>query len=216
MEVALPSSSQSLLPHYISLILGWRTAAVPEEITTLPQGMAARFGLAALTHPCLVVERPRSRTTPSKIGVPSAVWMAPLHHGVATSFKSIVDGAIGSWRGDTSFIGNIADRVYGGAVHVFNGASVSWSGQTNFTRNSAPVGGGALYSDNSVVTWTGHTRFVNHSASFCGGTILARFSNVSWSGVTSFESSTLRARLESGGTVQVEHSALFVAGRDVI
>ena len=60
------------------------------------------------------------------------------------------------------------------------------------------------------------TLFVNHSASSYGGTILARFSNVSWSGVTSFESSTLRARLESGGTVQVEHSALFVAGRDVI
>ena len=60
--------------------------------------------------------------------------MAPLDHGAATSFKnntaenggavSIVDGAIGSWRGDTSFIGNIADRVYGGAIHVFNGACV--------------------------------------------------------------------------------------------
>ena len=93
--------------------------------------------------------------------------MAPLDHGAATSFKnnaaenggavSIVNGAIRSWRGDTSYIGNIADRVYGGAIHVFNGACVSWSGQSNFTRNSAPVGRGALYSDNGVVTWTGHT-----------------------------------------------------------
>ena len=49
---------------------------------------------------------------------------------------------------------------------------------------------------------------VNHSASFYGGTILTRFSNVFWSGLTSFESITLRARLESGGTVQVEDSAL--------
>ena len=152
-----------------------------------------------------------------------AVWAGGVDSAVfcngTTSFNnneantggavSIVDGALMSWSGDTSFTGNHAHPINAGAVNVAGSATISASGRTNFTGNVASIKSGAMYSDGGVIALDGETNFVDNRAQTRGGAILATAgSDVFLSGVTSFKNSTLLDARETGGTIEVEESVL--------
>lgn len=154
-----------------------------------------------------------------------AIWAAGVDSVVACSgtiafssnsaYKggavSIEDGAVGSWSGNMSFIGNTA-QFSGGAVHAFTSSNLSWTGQTDFRRNDGGTAGGALHFLESAATFTGETTFAENFVTTTGGAVDAVGSNVSWAGVTSFQYSTTGGS-DGGGTVHSFESVLSWRGK---
>eukprot|EP00904_Undaria_pinnatifida_P008212 jgi/Undpi1/4520/HiC_scaffold_18.g07874.m1 len=149
-----------------------------------------------------------------------------FNYNVASSggAVSVADGARGFWTGDSSFKGNNATGVYGGAGETtFNGGSggtggalhaagsdVTWGGETNFFDNVADLSGGAIHTAaSSSVSWTGQTQFFNNKVHFegnigqDGGAIFVVDSDISWNGTTTFSNNSADS---DGGAICAEGS----------